>query len=138
MGPAWRSPRRLLNFRPAEVKTFPTMSARPLAPIFLRGLGLVALWTLVGLAFASQIYLQSNLLGHSIGWGEAIRDSLEEWYVYGALSVPVVWLARRLPLEAGWRWRTAAIHLGAALVFSIACVLVGALVGMIDSRITGE
>jgi two-component system, LytTR family, sensor kinase len=114
------------------------MSARPLAPIFLRGLGLLALWTLVGLAFASQIYLQSNLLGHSIGWGEAIRDSLEEWYVYGVLSLPVVWLARHLTLESGSRLRTAALHLGAALLFSIAYVLVGALVGMVDSRITGE
>jgi two-component system LytT family sensor kinase len=127
-----------LNFRRVEVKTFPLMRARPLAPLLLRGLGFLALWTLVGLAFASQIYLQSNLLGHSISWGEAIRDSLEEWYVYGVLSLPVVWLARRLPLEAGARWRAAAIHLGAALVFSIFYVLLGALVGMVDSRITGE
>jgi sensor histidine kinase YesM len=109
-----------------------------MAPLLLRGLGFVALWTLVGLAFASQIYLQSNLLGHSITWGEAIRDSLEEWYVYGALSLPVVWLARRLPLEGASRWLTAALHLGAALIFSLAYVLVGALVGMADSRLTGE
>ena len=114
------------------------MSARPTAPFLLRAIGFVALWTLVGLAFASQIYLQSNLLGHSVSWGEAIRDSLEEWYVYGALSLPVVWLARRLPLEGGSRWLTASIHLGAALLFSLAYVLVGALVGMADSRVTGE
>ena len=109
-----------------------------MAPHLIRGLGLVALWTLVGLAFASQVYLQSNLLGHSISWGEAIRDSLEEWYVYGALSLPVMALAHRLPLEGPSRWRTAAIHLGAALVFSFAYVLLGALVGMVDSRFVGE
>jgi sensor histidine kinase YesM len=96
------------------------------------------MWTLVGLAFASQVYLQSNLLGHSITWAEAIRDSLEEWYVYGVLSIPVVALARRLPLEGSSRWRTAAIHLGAALVFSLAYVLLGSLVGMVDSRFVGE
>lgn len=92
----------------------------------------------MGLAFASQIYLQSNLLGHSITWGEAIRDSLEEWYVYGALSFPVVWLARRFPPEGGRLWLTACIHLGAALVFSLAYVLLGALVGQVDSMVTGE
>ena len=109
-----------------------------MAPLLLRGVGLVALWTLVGLAFASQIYLQSSLLGHPVTWGEAIRDSLEEWYVYGALSLPVVWLARRLPLEGRSRWATACAHLGAALAFSLAYVLLGALVGMVDSRVTGE
>lgn len=109
-----------------------------MAPHLIRGLGLLALWSLVGLAFASQVYLQSNLLGHSITWGEAIRDSLEEWYVYGALSLPVMALARRLPLEGASRWRTAAIHLAAALAFSFAYVLLGALVGMVDSRFAGE
>jgi sensor histidine kinase YesM len=114
------------------------MSARSLAPTLLRILGFVALWTLVGLAFASQVYLQSNLLGHSITWAEATRDSLEEWYVYGILSIPVVWLARRLSLEGGYRWQTSAIHLGAALLFSFAYVLLGALVGEVDSRVIGE
>lgn len=98
----------------------------------------MALWTLVGLAFASQVYLQSNLLGHSITWSEAIRDSLEEWYVYGVLSMPVMALARRLPLEGKSRWRTSAIHLGAALVFSFAYVVVGSLVGVVDSHVSGE
>jgi sensor histidine kinase YesM len=114
------------------------MSARAIAPHLIRALGLLSLWTLVGLAFASQVYLQSSLLGHSITWGEAIRDSLEEWYVYGALSIPVMALARRLPLEGASRWRTAAIHLGASLVFSLAYVLLGALVGVVDSRFAGE
>lgn len=114
------------------------MSVRSKVPNFLQVLGLAALWTLVGLAFASQIYLQSNLLGHSITWGEAIRYSLEEWYVYGALSFPVVWLARRFPPEGGRLWFTACVHLGAALVFSLSYVLLGALVGQVDSSITGE
>jgi two-component system, LytTR family, sensor kinase len=128
----------LLNLAPVEVKTFPQMSARSIAPTLLRGLGLAGLWTFIGLASASQVYLQSNLLGHSMTWGEAIRDSLEEWYVHGLLSIPVVWLARRVPLERGSRWLTAGIHLGAALVFSLAYVLLGALVGQVDSWSAGE
>lgn len=114
------------------------MSARPTAPTLLRGLGLLALWSLVGLAFASQLYLSNSLLGRPITWGEAISAPLEDWYVYGVLSLPVVWLTRRYPPELGSRWRAAAIHLGAALVFSLTYVVLRALVGEVDSWIVGE
>jgi two-component system, LytTR family, sensor kinase len=109
-----------------------------MAPSLLKGTGWVALWSLVGLAIASEIYLSSNFLGRSITWGEAISDSLEDWYVYGALSLPVLWLARRYPPERSSRWVTAAVHLAAALAFSFAYVLVRTLVGEVDSRIAGE
>jgi len=114
------------------------MSARNLAPTLLRGSTWVALWSLVGLAIASEIYLSSNFLGRSITWGEAISDSLEDWYVYGVLSLPVVWLARHFPPERGSRWFTAGVHLAAALLFSISYILVRTLVGEADSWIAGE
>ena len=47
----------------------------------LKWLGFAAFWTLVGLAFAAQFYLSSNLLGRSITWVEAITYSLGDWYV---------------------------------------------------------
>jgi two-component system, LytTR family, sensor kinase len=109
-----------------------------MAPTLLRGLGLLALWSLVGLAFASQLYLSNTLLGRSITWGEAISAPLEDWYVYGALSLPVVWLARRYPPELSPRWLAACIHLVAALVFSLAYVVLRAAVGEVDSWIVGE
>jgi len=109
-----------------------------MAPTLLRGLGYLALWSLVGLAFASQLYLSSSLLGRPITWGEAISAPLEDWYVYGILSLPVVWLARRHPPERGSRWLAAGIHLGAALVFSLAYVALRALVGEVDSWVVGE
>ena len=109
-----------------------------MAPTLLRGSTWVALWSLVGLAIASEIYLSSNFLGRSVTWGEAISDSLEDWYVYGVLSLPVVWLARRFPPERGSRWLTAGIHLAAALLFSTAYILVRTLVGEVDSLIAGE
>jgi sensor histidine kinase YesM len=109
-----------------------------MAPTLLRGFGWVALWSLVGLAIASEIYLSSNFLGRSVTWGEAISDSLEDWYVYGILSLPVVWLARRFPPELGSRWITACIHLGAALVFSMVYIVARTLVGEVDSWIAGE
>jgi signal transduction histidine kinase len=114
------------------------MSTRNATPTLLRGAGWVALWSLLGLAIASEIYLSSNFLGRSITWGEAISDSLEDWYVYGALSVPVVWLARRQPPEVGSRWAKAAVHLGAALVFSISYILLRTLVGQADGWYAGE
>ncbi len=142
MAPGRAKPRKqaltAIDAKPAEVKTFSPMSARNMAPSLLRGSGWVALWSLVGLAIASEIYLSSNFLGRSITWGEAISDSLEDWYVYGALSLPVVWLARRYPPERGSRWAAAGIHLLAALVFSSAFILVRTLVGEVDGWLTGE
>jgi sensor histidine kinase YesM len=109
-----------------------------MAPPLLRGLSLWALWSLIGLAFASQFYLSSSSLGRSITWGEAISNSLGDWYVYGVLSLPILWLARRFPPERGSRWVTAGIHVGAALVFSLIYVVLRALVGEVNSSLVGE
>ncbi len=109
-----------------------------MTPTLLRGLSFAALWSLVGLAFASQIYLSSNFLGRSITWGEAIGNALEDWYVYGLLSLPVLWLARRFPPERGSRWAVAGVHLAAALVFSLVYVSVRAGVGVVNGWIAGE
>ncbi len=111
---------------------------RSVAPTLFRGLGLLALWSVVGLAFASQLYLSNSLLGRPISWREAISAPLEDWYVYGVLSLPVVWLARRFPPELGPRWRAAALHLGAAVVFSFVYVALRAVVGQVDSWVAGE
>ena len=98
--------RTAIDLPSAEVKTFPSMSARPTARRLLGLSGWAAVWTLVGLAIASEIYLSSNFLGRSITWGEAISDSLEDWYVYGLLAIPVTWMARTFPPERGTRWMT--------------------------------
>ncbi len=105
---------------------------------FLRLAGLGAFWTLVGLAFASQFYLSSTFLGRSVTWGQAISYSLGDWYVWAVLSVPVIWLARRFPPEGAQPWRTAVIHLVAALVTSLVYVLLRAVVGQVHSLIIDE
>jgi signal transduction histidine kinase len=96
------------------------------------------LWTLVGLAFASQLYLSSNLLGRSVTWGEAIGASLGDWYVWAVLSLPILWLARRFPPEREPRWAAAAIHLAAALGCSLLYVVLRSLVGEADGWLHGE
>ena len=104
----------------------------------LRFAGLGAFWTLVGLAFASQFYLSSTLLGRSVTWGQAIGYSLGDWYVYALLSWPALLLARRFPPDGAQVWRTAGIHLLAALTFSLAYVALRSLVGLAHSRLVDE
>jgi two-component system, LytTR family, sensor kinase len=104
----------------------------------LRLAGLGAFWTLVGLAFASQYYLTSTLLGRTVTWGQAISYSLGDWYVWALLSFPVLWLARRYPPEGRHVWRTAGIHLAAALLCSFVYIVLRSLVGQAHSLLIGE
>lgn len=113
-------------------------AARPFSHLLSRLGAISVFWTLVGLAFASQLYLSSTLLGRTVSWGQAITYSLGDWYVYALLSVPSLWLARRFPPEGGQPWRTAGVHLAAALVFSLAYVTLRALVGLVHSSLIDE
>ncbi|HKB57394.1 MAG TPA: histidine kinase [Lacunisphaera sp.] len=113
-------------------------AARPIYRLLPRLAGLGAFWTLVGLAFASQFYLSSTLLGRSVSWGQAVSYSLADWYVWAVLSVPILLLARRFPPESGAPWRSAAIYLGAALLCSLVYVVLRSLVGQIHSLLIDE
>ena len=112
--------------------------ARPLSRSVLHLSGIGAFWTLVGLAFASQFYLSSTLLGRPVTWGQAITYSLGDWYVYALLSAPSLWLARRFPPEGAHPWRAAGIHLVAAMIFSFAYVTLRALVGQVHSTLIDD
>lgn len=105
------------------------MSSASLSRRFLRFAGVFAFWSLVGLAFASQFYLSSALLGRMVTWTQAISYSLADWYVWALVSIPILAFARRFPPERGPRARTALIHLGAALLCSLLYVVLRALVG---------
>ena len=105
---------------------------------FARVLLVVAFWTLVGLAFASQFYLSSAQIGRTVSWSQAITYSLGDWYVWAVLSVPILRLARRYPPDATRPWRVAMIHLAAALVTSFVYVILRAAVGQVHSLIIQE
>ena len=100
----------------------------PILTRLVRIAAFLALWTLVGLAFAGQFYLSSTLLGRSIRWTEAIGYALADWYVWALLSIFIVRFARRLPPEAGISWRIGASHLGMALVCSIGFIVLRSVV----------
>src|SRR5438128_5696292 len=76
-------------------------------------------WTLIGLSFASQFYLSSYKAGRPISWGQAVSWSLGDWYVWAAVSLPIVQLARRFRFDDVKWLRNVGIHLVASAVFSL-------------------
>jgi two-component system, LytTR family, sensor kinase len=86
-----------------------------------------AIWTLIGLAFAGQAYLTRAESGNPITWRFAVGRNLIDWYIFAVLSLPVLWLAGRIPVEfVDWR-RRVTIHVVASIVFSMVWMLLRAL-----------
>lgn len=103
------------------------MITRLLSNSWSQGVLFFVLWTLLGMAFAAQLYLSRSGTGSPVTWEFAVGRALADWYVYGLLSLPAVWLARRFHIErARWR-RTVAIHLAASAIFSVSWMLLRAL-----------
>lgn len=99
------------------------MSGFHLPPRPVRALAFLALWTVVALAFAGQHYLTSAKVGVPVAWGAAITGAMADWYLFGLLSIPAIWLARHCNL-AGPHWRLRiALHLVAGTVFSLLWIL---------------
>src|SRR3989442_11301050 len=76
-------------------------------------------WTLLGGVASVQLYFAHQRLGPDPwGWGQALEASLPAWYLWGLLSVVVVWLARRFPGDRANFRRHFFLHLGASLHFA--------------------
>lgn len=96
------------------------------------------IWTALGLSFAGQFYLSSARLGRPITWGYAVNYALCDWYVFALLSLPVVWLSRRWPIDRG-TWRTSApLHLAGSALFSLAYVVIRTSVEVIQEWFAGQ
>ena len=95
-------------------------------------------WTLIGLSFASQLYLSSYKTGGSISWGRAVSWSLGDWYVWAVVSLPIVQLARRVRFDDSKWSRNVAIHLIAGAVFSFVYMVLRAGVGQAQSWLEGQ
>ena len=91
-----------------------------------RPLAFAGLWTLVGLAFAGQLYLTQSKIGSPVTWGFAVTRSLADWYVFALLSLPAVVFARRFPLGSAPLRLLAVVHLVASLLFSLVWMLLRA------------
>ena len=94
----------------------------PKIPLSRRSLPWVlyfAIWTVIGLAFAGQLYLTQAEIGRPVNWRFALSRNLIDWYAFAVLALPVIWLANRIPLERGdWR-RRITIHAVASILFSV-------------------
>src|SRR5436190_300027 len=99
----------------------------------MRALVGFAFWTLLGLSFASQFYFSSAQFGNPVSWGRALAFSLADWWVFAVLSLPAIWLARRVPIERPHRARAASLHALASIAFSLAYITIRAAIAVAQS-----
>ena len=101
---------------------------------WLRWLLIFALWTLIGLSFASQLYLSRSKIGSPVTWNFAFERALADWYVFAVLSIPALWLARRFRIERGNWVRNLVLHLAGCAAFSIGWMVLRAAVEQWENR----
>lgn len=93
------------------------MSAYPTWPRFIpRWLGFVALWLLLSIVFASQLFWAGNVTR----WSTAFWDEMIHWFAWGLLAPFVFWWCRTLYGMRHLWMRYALLVLAGAIV---ACVL---------------
>src|SRR5262245_46018258 len=88
-----------------------------------------AFWTVIGLSFASQFYISGSKAGLNVSWSQAVSFALGDWYVFALLSIPVIYIAKHFQFEAGTRGLSLLVHGVCSIIFSIAYMVLRALVG---------
>ena len=85
-----------------------------------RWAGYFALWTLLGLVFATQLFLaEQRFSAHPATWWQALRSEMLDWYLWGVLALAVRQLARRFRVDrVNWE-RAVPIHFGASLTLGL-------------------
>lgn len=80
-------------------------------------------WTLLALLFASQIYL--GMLSHGHQWWRLFLWQAAVWNCWGALTLAVAWLARkvRLDVRGGPGWIPVVAHLALSVVAALVHLL---------------
>src|SRR5262245_9630493 len=101
------------------------MKNTPLQKLWWNLALLFGLWTLIGLAFASQLYLTQSAMRNPVRWSFAVQRALADWYVFALLSWPSLSLARRFPIERA-KWRNLWVHFGASALFSLSWMVLRA------------
>ena len=96
------------------------------------------IWTGIGLAFAAQFYVSSAKSAQPVSWPAAIAWSLGDWYIWALLSIPILRLARRYPLEGAQWVQCLFIHLCGSLVASCVYLFLRAGLGQLQSRFSGR
>jgi len=110
------------------------MVSRLLKKRWIRWLLAFAIWTLIGIAFAGQLYLSRSKIGDPVTWSFALGRALADWYVFAVLSIPAMALAQRFPIERSNWSRTFFIHIVGATAFSLSWMVGRAAVEYWQSR----
>lgn len=82
-------------------------------------LGLAA-YTLLGLLFTSQVWIDYAYGQHPISWGQAAAVALADWYVWALLTPGVIWLARRFRIDRRHWAGSLLVHLPVSLICTVA------------------
>ena len=90
--------------------------------LWLEAAVIFAAWTVFGLLLANQYYIASELRAQPVSWTRVLRRGLFEAYLWALATLAIFWLARRFPLERGRMLRSVAVHLGGAIVLTLARV----------------
>src|SRR5262249_27693913 len=108
------------------------MNPRPNPMMRNRRLGLFALWTALGVFFATKLVMERKLVGANYPWTKALWWQLMEWYVWALLSIPVFWFCGRT-YRAGQRWLPYCLrHLMMGIVTSVTQAAVCSIAGLIE------
>jgi len=93
----------------------------------------------LGLAFATQVFLAGQRLGQpSDTWGQAIRLSLPDWYVWGLFALLVARLKQRVPIDAiSWGYNFA-FHVAASLLVALAHFAISVALQTVLQLVAGE
>lgn len=75
-------------------------------------------WTLYGLIFACQTYLNSAYFGKTVPFGRTLVVWLSCAYIWALLTPLIIRLAARFPVERGGWFPAIAVHLSAAALFA--------------------
>lgn len=99
----------------------------------------IGFWTVLGLGFTTQVFLAGQRFGaDATTWSSALRANLPEWYLWGLVSLIVVRLTRRFPVDrASWR-RHLPLHIGASFNLALLHLLASVLLQGLFHAAAGE
>ena len=90
--------------------------------VWLEAALIFAAWTVFGLLLANQFYMASELRAQPVSWTRVLLRGLFEAHLWALATLAIFWLARRFPLERGRMLGSVAVHLGGAIVLTLARV----------------
>jgi two-component system, LytTR family, sensor kinase len=100
----------------------------PSKPAWVRSLPVVIGWTLYGLFFTSQAYLNQAFFGKEVRWGQALSVWMLCAFAWSLLTPAILWLARRFPFSRQNWLSPLLVHSAAAIFFSCFSLVVYMLV----------